>query len=159
MSGEDTKEGEKMAREKRASRFYDSVVRILGEMSGFKAAVGVSSKEVIQKVLQEHGLAEDSLGFSEKRKDNKSIVVLRIEWAFRNQRPKYRKKKAYCQGAGKRGQWALTQEGVGKARELAGLDPEEETPIPENEGGPEEPTQEEEDEDEGEEDEDEEDEG
>ena len=130
----------KKGRSLTARYFFDPVVRALGTLSSFQAGVDVPMRDVINRVLQDMDVDQDELGPSTSRGDKKPKVVLNIEFAFRNQRAEYLGKKrprktAYCIPGSRRGFWALTTEGVEKARELCG--PVTVTPdsIVETEGG------------------------
>jgi hypothetical protein len=102
-----------------ASFFNDSLIRILGEMSNFTPFVGVSSREVVAKVMEEFGLNKDSLGdcvISQKNPKRRPLLPRRIGFTFRNLRKEYPGKN--LTRPEKRGLWALNEEGVARALEL-----------------------------------------
>ena len=105
-----------------ASLLYDPLLYVLGRLSGYQAYVGVPHKEIRDEVLR---LARVNLDSEWSRKDASSEIrdglYRRVHFAWRNQRREYcRSRVAMCAKPtiGARGEWALTENGVRRAKGL-----------------------------------------
>ena len=106
-----------------ASLFYDPVLYVIGRLTGFRPYVGVSHEEVRDEVLRIANIDPDG---DWARKDTSSEVrdglYRRVQFAWRNQRREYcpPTRVAMCAKPknGARGQWALTEMGVRRAKGL-----------------------------------------
>jgi len=106
-----------------ARQLFDPVVYLLGKHSKFRAYVPVPQQKILDEALQMLGV--DLTKFMGRLKDTSSEVrdglYRRVHFAWRNQRREYcRSRVAMCAKptSGARGEWALTEQGVRRAKGL-----------------------------------------
>ena len=102
-----------------ARRFFDLVVLVLGERTGFVAKAPVPMAEVQAEVMRRADLTD-----AERKAHDEKYIKRRIEFAFRNRRAKYcgsmEPLTVLVNDQG--GQWGLTEAGVKRAQELSSGD-------------------------------------
>jgi DNA-directed RNA polymerase specialized sigma24 family protein len=106
-----------------ASVFFDPVVYLLGRHSGFKPYVGVSHEAIRDDALRLAGIdpANSPWPLRDSSSKSKDGLYRRVHFAWRNQCEQHCGNKPSLCGRpiiGGRGTWALTVDGVARAREL-----------------------------------------
>lgn len=103
-----------------AKTFYAPVVSALYELTKGRPGVGIPRAQVVQRVLDNLAIDPEQFGESGRR-DRKPLVMVWIDHAFRNQRPKYKKKSPTTIAVDPNnwrthgGLWGLTEAGVAQA--------------------------------------------
>jgi len=110
-------------------RFSDTLIRVLGEMTGFEPRTPVDYKEVIPRVIAEAKLTEKELEIADKAAKRsvqpsvRKYLHRQVGLAFRARRDNYViNKTPLTVQVGESGQWGLTEAGVEKAKQLCGED-------------------------------------
>ena len=110
-------------------RFSDTLIRVLGEMTGFEPSTPVDYKEVIPRVIAEAKLTEKELEIADKAAKRsvqpsvRKYLHRQVGLAFRARRDNYViNKTPLTVQVGESGQWGLTEDGVEKAKQLCGED-------------------------------------
>jgi hypothetical protein len=97
-----------------AKRFFDLVVLVIGEKSGYTPNQAVPMREVEEEVLR---LAD--LTPKERTSHDEKFLRRKIGFAFRNRRAEHVRGLTALTVQTAPKQWALTEAGVAKARELS----------------------------------------
>lgn len=95
-----------------ASALFDRVVLAIAQEAGFEAEAAVDRDAVIER-MKANELTHDELAHNDAKH-----IKRRIGFAFRNQREKYCGKKTPLTVQMGRGEWALTEAGVERAKAL-----------------------------------------
>lgn len=103
--------------------FYDPVIYLIGKLSGWKPYVGVPHLQIRDDVLRLAGIdpANSPWPLKDSSKTSKDGLYRRVHFAWYHQTRKYRVvDRALCARPikGKRGDWALTELGVKRAKQL-----------------------------------------
>lgn len=106
-----------------ASNFTDPLIQVLGTLSGYQAGSPVAHKETYEPIMDLMGIkAVDEHGYQDPKTKKRPYVSRWIGWAYRNARvPSEDGTEPALTVVGGRGKWALTAEGVTRARELNGV--------------------------------------
>lgn len=107
-----------------ASDFTDPLIRTLGELTGFQADKWVPFEDTFQPIMDRMGIESlDQYGYQDRVEKKRPWVPRWIGFAFRNARvvSDDGNTPALTHQVG-RGKWALTDAGVQRARELAGIE-------------------------------------
>jgi len=106
-----------------AKQFRDPLVKVLGELTGFKANKAIDHKAVYPAICQNMGITLEQFGFQSE--SNVPWVERWTQWAFKDLSDL---KPALTTRAGK-GKWALTSQGAAKAQSISDEMPQANTPL------------------------------
>jgi hypothetical protein len=109
-----------------ASNFTDPLIQVLGKLSGYQAGTPISHKDTYAPIMELMGIKTvEEHGFQDPNTKKRPFVTRWISWAYRNARvPSNDGTDPAWTVTGARGKWALTADGVARARQLNGEEAE-----------------------------------